>query len=96
MIAEEGGTIKVSGSTMATPFTDPSPGIAPMNNPAVTPRMTIIRLTGDSDVAKPSANSAKVSMIAPPSEEHRVKREEERLGKSFWQKDFQWRLEEKE
>ncbi len=39
MIAEAGGTRKVIGNRIATPLTEPSPGIAPMNRPSVTPTM---------------------------------------------------------
>ena len=66
MMAEDGGTTKVSGSTIATPLTDPSPGIAPMKSPAVTPRITIIRFSGDSDVANPSARCTNASMSSAP------------------------------
>ncbi len=45
-MAESGGTRKVIGSRMATPLTEPSPGIAPMNSPTVTPMRIIRRLTG--------------------------------------------------
>jgi len=66
MMADAGGTMKVSGRTMATPLTDPRPGIAPMNRPAVTPRITIIRFSGDSDVANPSPRWPSSSMIESP------------------------------
>ena len=64
MIAEEGGTMNVSGSTIATPFTEPRPGMAPMNRPAVTPIRTTMMLKGDRDVAKPSARRARMSIFA--------------------------------
>ena len=62
MMADSGGTKKVRGKTMATPFTDPKPGMAPMNRPAVTPATTIIILNRDRDVEKPSNNKPSVSI----------------------------------
>ena len=95
MIADEGGTMKVSGRTIATPFTDPSPGIAPMKRPAVTPRITIVRLNGDNEVANPSARSARIS-ITGTSEEGCVKRKEQGLCPALRQQDLQRHLEEEE
>ena len=88
--------MKVSGSTMATPLTDPSPGMAPMKRPAVTPMKTIIRFSGDSDVAKPSARWCKQFHCSAPSEKDGVEREEERLGQAFRQQDLQRHFEEEE
>ncbi len=66
MIAEFGGTMKVSGRTIATPLTEPSPGMAPMNRPAVTPSTTTIRFSGVSEVANPLLRSASISMDDTP------------------------------
>ena len=41
MMALVGGTANVMGSKMATPFTEPSPGIAPMATPRTTPKSAI-------------------------------------------------------
>ena len=62
MMADSGGTRKVSGKTIATPFTDPNPGMAPINRPAVTPATTITMLNRDSEVEKPSINKLSVSI----------------------------------
>ncbi len=45
-MAEAGGTRKVSGKRIATPFTEPSPGIMPIHRPSVTPMMIIRKLIG--------------------------------------------------
>jgi len=65
MIADAGGTRKVIGSRIATPFTDPSPGIAPMNSPMVTPIRIRPRLTGCSARNTPSTRNEKTSMMTP-------------------------------
>ena len=95
-MAEAGGTTKVSGSTIATPFTEPKPGMAPIKSPAVTPRITIIKLNGESEVAKPSDKSVRRSILFPNSEKLCVKRKEQRLTYSFRQHYFQGNLEKKE
>ena len=46
MIAEVGGTRKVMGSRIATPLTEPRPGMAPTNNPIAQPITTTARLSG--------------------------------------------------
>ncbi len=61
-MAPVGGTRKVIGSRMATPFTEPSPGIAPMNSPNVTPAMISARLSGSKAIAKPFINRLSVSI----------------------------------
>ena len=50
------------GNKIATPFTAPSPGIAPMNNPTVTPMMMRARLSGWSDSKMPSARKDRSSI----------------------------------
>jgi len=45
-MAAVGGTRKVIGSRMATPFTDPRPGMAPMNRPTTQPITIMVRLSG--------------------------------------------------
>ena len=56
----------VIGRRIATPLTDPSPGIAPMNNPRVTPTMISIRFTGWTASTKPPARRSRISMIFRP------------------------------
>ena len=63
MIALVGGTRKVIGSKIATPFTDPKPGIAPMNKPTITPITTTTRFIGWNAMAKPSRRSAMISIF---------------------------------
>jgi hypothetical protein len=53
MIAAFGGTRKVIGNRIATPLTDPSPGIAPMNRPTAQPRTSMAKLIGWKASAKP-------------------------------------------
>ena len=62
MIALAGGTRKVIGSKIATPFTDPKPGMAPMNNPTITPTIITMRLSGWNAMTKPSRRSAIISI----------------------------------
>ena len=62
-MAEAGGTKNVIGSKIATPFTDPNPGIAPMNKPTVTPIRIKARLTGCSARNMPSARNENTSII---------------------------------
>jgi len=57
-----GGTIKVMGIRIATPLTDPRPGIAPTNRPIKQPNINNARLNHWSDVKTPSSNNPKVSM----------------------------------
>ena len=57
MIAEVGGTRKVMGSRMATPLTDPRPGIAPMNSPTVQPKMISAKFSGSKAIRNPSARN---------------------------------------
>jgi hypothetical protein len=63
MMAEVGGTRKVIGSRIATPFTEPRPGIAPMNRPRVTPRITMPRFRGWKAIRKPSARRLTMSIV---------------------------------
>ena len=62
MMAEVGGTMKVMGSKMATPFTDPRPGMAPTNSPATTPSTIMNRLISSKLVTKPSIKCQNVSI----------------------------------
>ena len=96
IIAEAGGTTKVKGSTIATPFTDPKPGMAPIKSPAVTPRITISKLNGESEVAKPSDKSVRRSILFPNSEKLGVKRKEQWLTHPFRQHYFQGHFKEEE
>ena len=52
-MAAVGGTIKVIGIRIATPFTDPSPGIAPTNNPIRHPKINKAKLSGTRAVPMP-------------------------------------------
>ena len=52
--AEVGGTKKVIGSKIATPLTDPKPGMAPMNNPTPAPNITNAKFKGSKEIRKPS------------------------------------------
>ncbi len=61
-MAEVGGTRKVIGSRMATPLTEPSPGMAPMNRPITTPITTKSRLRGSKATRKPSMRWAMMSI----------------------------------
>jgi hypothetical protein len=61
-MAAVGGTIKVIGIRMATPFTEPRPGIAPTNNPIRHPKISKARLRGTSAVPIPLIRSKKVSI----------------------------------
>ena len=62
MIALAGGTRKVIGSKIATPFTDPKPGMAPMNKPTITPTIITTRFSGWNATTKPSSRSAIISI----------------------------------
>ena len=57
MIADVGGTRNVIGSRIATPFTEPSPGIAPMNSPTVQPKMISAKFNGWNAMRNPSARN---------------------------------------
>ena len=45
-MAPVGGTMNVIGNRIATPLTDPRPGMAPINRPTMQPRMTSPRFNG--------------------------------------------------
>ena len=47
----------------ATPFTEPSPGIAPMNSPSRQPNTRRPKLSGWKETANPSARCEKSSMM---------------------------------
>ena len=61
-MAEAGGTRNVIGSRIATPLTDPSPGIAPMNSPTVTPKMISPRFRGSNATRNPFPRRPRISM----------------------------------
>jgi hypothetical protein len=61
--ADVGGTKNVIGSRIATPLTEPRPGIAPINKPTVAPKITNPKFSGWKLVAKPSANRLKISIF---------------------------------
>ena len=63
MIAEAGGTRKVIGSRIATPFTEPSPGIAPMKRPSVTPTTISAMFIGWIARNRPWLRSSRISMV---------------------------------
>src|SRR6056297_1139434 len=66
MIAVLGGSRKVTGSSTATPLTEPRPGIAPTNSPARQPSTIIVRLRGCRASMKPAVSGSRmVSIIAP-------------------------------
>src|SRR6056297_1522958 len=102
MIAEAGGTRNVIGSRIATPLTDPSPGIAPMNRPSVTPRMIRSRFNGWSASTNPDPRSARISIFLfasyPGSVDDGVEHVVERLGKAqtLGHRDPHQTLEEQE
>src|SRR5210317_760685 len=64
MIADAGGTRKVMGSRIATPLTEPSPGIAPMNSPSAHPKMISPRFIGCTAIANPSIRWLRISIIS--------------------------------
>ena len=71
MIAAVGGTRKVIGSRIATPLTEPRPGIAPISRPIEQPRKIIIRLTGCIASSSPApSNTSTVSIGALPGQEY--------------------------
>ena len=57
-----GGTRKVAGNRIATPFTEPRPGIAPMNRPTETPMKISIRFRGSNEARMPSKRCARISI----------------------------------
>ena len=62
-MADVGGTKKVTGNKIATPFTDPSPGIAPMNRPARQPAKIMNRFKGSKACSNPSPSNETISSI---------------------------------
>ncbi len=53
MIAEVGGIVNVSGSSIATPLAPPRPGSTPMITPSTMPTIISSRLNGVTTTAKP-------------------------------------------
>jgi hypothetical protein len=66
-MAALGGTRKVIGSSIATPFTDPRPGIAPMNSPMTQPRRIMVRFRGCIASSNPSARCTRIVSIVQTS-----------------------------
>ena len=60
MIAAVGGTRKVIGNNIATPFTEPRPGIAPTNNPMVQPSRIIPKFNGSSASNIPALSNVSI------------------------------------
>ena len=65
MIAAVGGTRNVIGSRMATPLTEPRPGMAPTNKPTVQPKMIIVRFSGSKAWRRPPPSEIRTVSIAP-------------------------------
>ena len=55
--------IIVRWAKRATPFTDPKPGIAPMNKPTAAPKTTSIRFCGSKTIKKPSIKLGRISIF---------------------------------
>ena len=53
MTAEVGGSLKVTGMRMATPFAPPRPGKTPTKVPTKSPATSTVRLNGLRAVCKP-------------------------------------------
>jgi hypothetical protein len=51
------------GNKIATPLTDPNPGIAPMNKPTVTPTIISPKFIGSSAVKIPLNKKEKTSIM---------------------------------
>src|SRR6056297_2962321 len=107
MIAEPGGTRKVTGKRIATPLTDPRPGIAPIKRPSVTPIRISSRFRGWMATSIPSPSRDRISMacLSPScqlalsgSVNDVVKHVEDRVGKSQprWHADLHQPLKEEE
>ena len=62
MTAPVGGTKKVIGNRIATPLTDPRPGMAPTKRPTVQPSTINMKLSGSKAIAKPSAKCPRSSI----------------------------------
>ncbi len=62
IIAEVGGTRKVAGRRIATPLTDPRPGIAPINSPSATPPNINMMLRGSRAINMPSTKCPRISI----------------------------------
>ena len=63
MMAAVGGTRKVMGSRIATPLTEPSPGMAPTSRPMAQPSTIIIKLTGCSASSMPAPSNVRMASI---------------------------------
>ena len=62
-MAEAGGTRKVAGNRMATPLTEPRPGMAPMNRPSVTPMKMRTRFSGCTEMMTPVHRCPRISTM---------------------------------
>lgn len=61
-MADVGGTRKVTGKRIATPLTEPRPGMAPINNPTIQPRTMSNKFKGSKAMIKPESNELNMSM----------------------------------
>ena len=79
---------------MATPLTEPSPGIAPTNNPTTTPNKARPRLIGCNATRMPSNSDANTSILCllQLANGHRQARSSvsEKLKKNIVKRDEQW------
>jgi hypothetical protein len=62
-MADVGGTRKVTGNKIATPLTDPNPGIAPIKSPAKHPAKIMKRFSGSNDCNRPFPSKVIISVI---------------------------------
>ena len=63
-MAAVGGTKKVIGNKIATPLTEPKPGIAPTSKPMAQPMNIIIKLSGCSASRMPAPSSGSIESMA--------------------------------
>ena len=61
-MAEVGGTRKVTGNKIATPLTEPRPGMAPMKSPTTQPRTMSAKFNGVKATTKPESSELNTSM----------------------------------
>ena len=93
-MAPVGGTKNVIGNKIATPLTDPNPGIAPIKRPSAQPNTTRARFSGSKAMLKPCINRPIISTIV--LQKNIVQRVEKRLAVALGQGNKQRYLEEKE
>ena len=63
-MAPVGGTKKVMGNKIATPLTEPKPGMAPIKSPTVHPIIISIRFNGSKAIEKPLKRRLRISIGA--------------------------------